>query len=282
MASTRPFRSEHVIHEQICQPALRGYHVGFDQKEFRLKPLVDVIRSVIPEFAFGYHEGNTVPMTDIVDRLKEAAATVYDTDKYQKRGEFGELILHLLLRDFHATIPLVSTMYFKDAINVAAHGFDGIHVSTDGNEHKLWLGESKLYGTGAAGIRELLSDMKKHVQADYMRQQFTLISRKIPQDATQIAYWRQVLDSNQPLDTIFKRIVIPMVCTYSSSLFTDHTDNTPEYFAAFEAECHALHQQFQTGRIPCDVEFILLLLPIPDKDVLTRELDQRLKAMQRI
>ncbi|WP_330558188.1 Hachiman antiphage defense system protein HamA [Acutalibacter sp. 1XD8-33] len=33
-----------------------------------------------------------------------------------RRGEFGELILHLLLRDFKNTIPLISKVYFKDSI----------------------------------------------------------------------------------------------------------------------------------------------------------------------
>jgi hypothetical protein len=35
-------------------------------------------------------------------------------DKDLARGEFGELILHLLLRDFHDTVPLLSKIYFKD------------------------------------------------------------------------------------------------------------------------------------------------------------------------
>src|SRR5689334_3236288 len=113
----RPFNSDLVIEETICQPEFKAYHIGFDQKAFRLQPLVDVIRSAIPEFSLGYHCGHSIPLTQIVDRLKEAAETVYLTEKYQKRGEFGELILHLLLRDFQNTIPLISKIYFKDAHN---------------------------------------------------------------------------------------------------------------------------------------------------------------------
>ena len=53
-------------------------------------------------------------MNQMVDRLAEAAKTVYTTEKYKKRGEFGELILHLILRDFFETVPLLSKIYFKD------------------------------------------------------------------------------------------------------------------------------------------------------------------------
>lgn len=221
-------------------------------------------------------------LPDIVDRLKEAASTVYDTDKFKKRGEFGELILHLLLRDFHNTIPLVSTIYFKDAPNVPGHGFDGVQVTVNGDEKKLWLGESKLYATGKAGIRDLINDIKKHVQGDYIRKQFSLVSRKIPADAVDIEYWRQLMDKHQKLDTIFKSIVIPMVCTYSSDIFNNHSDNTEEYFTAFDAECNELHRLFQAGTSISNVEIILLLLPVPDKDLLNQELDKRLKAMQAI
>ena len=109
----RPFRSELVLEQRIAEATFRAFHVGFDQNKFRLQPLVDIIRKVIPEFALGYHAGTEIPLTDMVERLKEAAETVYLTEKYQTRGEFGELILHLLLRDFFDSIPLVSKIYFK-------------------------------------------------------------------------------------------------------------------------------------------------------------------------
>ena len=92
----RPFNSDLVLDERISDSTLRAYHVGFDQNKFRLLPLVETIRSVIPEYALGYHQGNNIPLTEIVDRLQDAAKTVYTTDKYKRRGEFGELILHLL------------------------------------------------------------------------------------------------------------------------------------------------------------------------------------------
>lgn len=132
---TRPFESELVLEEKISDATLKAYNVGFDQNRFRLEPLVDIIRSVIPEYALGYHKGKDVPYTKIMERMKQAALTVYTTDKYKRRGEFGELILHLLLRDFHNTIPLISTIYFRDSPNVPAHGFDGVHI-TDGNGEK--------------------------------------------------------------------------------------------------------------------------------------------------
>ncbi|MFT3679804.1 MAG: DUF1837 domain-containing protein [Ferruginibacter sp.] len=278
----RPFKSELVLEERISDATLRAYHVGFDQNKFRLQPLVDVIRSVIPEFSLGYHCGANIPLTEIVERLKEAAETVYLTDKYQQRGEFGELILHLLLRDFHNTIPLISKIYFKDSHNVPAHGFDGVQVSINGDEKKLWLGESKLYKTGKAGIRDLTSDIAKHVNTDYLRSEFSLISKKLPEAVPEIEHWRTLMHKNQKLDVIFSSIIIPMVCTYNSDLFTNHQDETTQYINDFKNECATLHEEFNRLKPATNVDIMLMLLPVLDKDELNKELDARLKAMQKI
>lgn len=278
----RPFQSDLVLEERISDSTLKAYHVGFDQNKFRLSPLVETIRRVIPEYALGYYESKSIPHTEMVDRLQEAAKTVYTTDKYKNRGEFGELILHLLLRDFCNSIPLISTIYFRDAPNVPAHGFDGVHITINGDDKKLWLGESKLYQSGKAGIADLANDIVKHFNADYLRQQFNLIARKMPAEVPEIEHWRTLMHQHQRLDVVFSSIVIPMVCTYNSDLFKNHIDETQQYIDDFKKECEALHDEFHRKRPVSDLDIILLLLPVPDKDELNKELDTRLKSMQRV
>ncbi len=236
----RPFKSELVIDERISEATLRAYHVGFDQNQFRLQPLVEVIRRVIPEFSLGYYEGNSIPLTNIVERLKEAAEIVYQTDKYQRRGEFGELILHLLLRDFCNSIPLISKIYFKDTPNIPVHGFDGVHVTMEGDDKKLWLGESKLYHNGKHGVKNLAEDLKNHIQADYLKREFTHITKKLSNDVPEINYWRKLMDKHQTLDKVYSSIVIPMACTYSSDLFKKHNHETQVYIDDFRNECESL------------------------------------------
>ena len=276
----RPFKSELVIEERIAEATFRAYHVGFDENKFRLQPLVDIIRAVIPEFALGYHAGTSIPLTDLVERLKEAAETVYLTDNYQSRGEFGELILHLLLRDFHSSVPLISSIYFKDSHNVPVHGFDGVHVTTA--DRKLWLGESKLYLTGLAGATELAKDLAKHVTADYLRKGFSLLSRKLPNTTPDIEYWRELMDKHNTLDQIYSGIVIPMVCTYSSPVFKSHNTNNAAYFSAFEADCRAVLKEFERKRVKTSCDIIFMTFPVPCKNELNAELDKRLKHMQQI
>jgi len=276
----RPFKSEKVIDEVISDATLKAYHVGFELNKFRLKPLVDILCRVIPEFSFGYHEGLSVPHIEMYEKFQEAAEIIYQTDKFKKRGEFGELILHLLLRDFHNTIPLVSKIFFKDSIDMAVHGFDAVQISDDGTTKKLWLGESKLYKLGKDGIDELVNDLIKHVNADFLRREFQLIYKKLPNQIKDVEYWRDLIDKHTKLEQIFNTIVIPMVCTYSSDLFKNHTDATKAFFTDFEKECKDLHAHFISKKIVTNVEVILLLLPVPCKDELNTALHNRLKAFQ--
>ena len=135
--------------------------------------------NVVPEYVFAQYEDTEINSINAVEKIGEAARSIYkikefdlmrkyylendleakkalDNLPYKKRGEFGELILHMLLRDFKGTIPLVSKVYFKDSSGVPAHGFDTVHISPD--EKILWLGESKLYKKGKRGISELIND----------------------------------------------------------------------------------------------------------------------------
>lgn len=277
----KPFSSDLVLDERISDTTLRAYHVGFEQNEFRLTPLVDIISEAIPEFALGPHVGTTVPITELRSRLREAARRVYTTEKYQSRGEFGEVILHLLLRDFFGSTPLISKIYFKDATNSTVHGFDGVHMVVEDNQKQLWLGESKIYTDGLAGVKELAGDLQKHIQRDYLRSEFSLICSKLP-PTPEIDHWRQLLQEHRRLSEILDNICIPMVCTYESKLFQTHTDDSEPYKTQFLSECKNLHITFTSQKASTTVNVILLLLPVPSKQRLVALLDERLKHMQSI
>ena len=281
-AAQRPFRSELVFEETISEATLRAYHVGFDENAFRLKPLLDVIMSVLPEFAFGFHAGTVIPQSEIVNRLREAASTIYTTEEFRTRGEFGELILHLLLRDWCNTVPLVSKIYFKDSVNVAVHGFDAVHVSSEGNTKTLWLGESKLYGDGFGGVKSLAKDVEAHMKGDYLRSEFSLISRRVPTDIPGREHWLTLMHNHQRLATIYQGVCIPAICTYTSPLFGSHKNKTEAYLQDFQKEIRELKETFDRANVRTDLEVLLMLLPVPSKDVLVAELDKRLRNAQDI
>src|SRR3989344_522673 len=221
MAGEMPFKSDKIITEHISEADFKTYFVGFDLKQYRWDPFIDKLMDVLVDFAIGMHEGDLSKYDK--NTLKKAAKSIYGVEefdknnpehvqysdendffekKYGRRGEIGELILHLLLRDFHQTICLLSKIWLKDSAGVPAHGFDAVHIQP--STKTLWLGESKLYKDGKEGIKELIEDIKKHFEADYLRNEFSLISKRkhcfsdkkiIPN----IEYWFDMIDEHNKL-----------------------------------------------------------------------------------
>ena len=305
------FGSEKVIVERISEAELKTYLVGFDidsknNRYYRLERLVTLLESVIPEFAFGYHEGKTVGIVRIVDVVREAAKSIYKIEEFEKtreiylndgyipdddvarnylrRGEFGELILHLLLRDFHNTVPLLSKIYFKDAYGSITHGFDAVHIQPQ--TKTLWLGESKLYIDGKAGVKALIKDIKNHFKRDYLNDEFTIISKKLkPYDnIVEKDYWLELMDENTTLLNLLESVSIPLLCTYSSDLFRKFDDeNRKEFVEAYEKEVRKLKKYFDTKNdhpLKTSLNIVLLLFPVRCKNELVRKMHEKLYQLQ--
>lgn len=311
MTNTTVFGSEKVITEKISEADLKTYFVGFDiddngESKYRWKELINLLQNVIFEFAFGHHLDPDP--TKLIDQLTDAAKSIYKIDvfknakeiyvdndsyidddnkdlkKYLSRGEFGELILHLILRDFHNTIPLLSKVHFKDSYGVPVHGFDAVHIQPE-NE-TIWLGESKLYMDGKKGVEALIKDIKEHFQSDYLNSEFMIISKKIePYDnIPEKDEWLNLMDGKTKLKDKLNSVTIPLLCTYSSDNFSKHNDeDLEEFIEDYEREVRNLKARFDAKNdhtLKTNLNIILLLFPVKCKNELIRRMHNKLYTMQ--
>ncbi|MBL0909931.1 DUF1837 domain-containing protein [Pectobacterium carotovorum] len=307
-----PFKAHEVIEERVNELGLRSYLVGFDINDsgvsfYRLDPLVMKILSALHEFAYGFHEGTKTDNTETLSKLIEASRSIYKIDEYQKvkdlylnsgtltddvadkylrRGEFGELILHLILRDFHNTVPLLSKIYFKDSVGHTVHGFDAVHI--DPINKTLWLGESKLYIDPRKGINELIKDVEDHFKSDYLNSEFNLISKKIrhAKNTSEQEYWINTLSSGGKLSDKLHKINIPLLCTYSCDTFTKFDDETSiEFSEYYKNKILTLKKHFDDNYIhplKGHLNIILMLFPVNNKIELVKKLHQKLSLIQQL
>lgn len=307
------FGAEKIITEKIAETDLTTYLVGFDVDDdgnsvYRLKSLIQLLLKAIPEFAMGYF-GNTgsTPNTEIMDVVTDSAKAIYKIDVFQKvrdlycdgaeiedevadrylrKGEFGELILHVLLRDFKNTIPLISKIYFRDSYGTAVHGFDAIHIQPD--TKTLWLGESKIYKDGKAGIKALIQDIQEHIQSEYMESEFAIVSRKVKlfDDIPDRQYWLELMDKATTLKEQLNDIVIPLLCTYESENFSKYDDEgLQEFIDAYESEVRQLKKYFDDNnnhRLKSKLKIVLILFPVQSKKELVSGLHKNLSRLQSV
>lgn len=269
------------VHDLSIAPGLSGLCVGYELGEWRAKQFAKHVMEWLPEFAMSYSELNEITPGTAVKQLRSAAQRVYETDKYGKRGEFGELFLHIAIRQAFDSVPAISKIFYKSATNETVKGFDAVHVVNASDGMELWLGEAKFYDDVKPAIKAVVEEIEAHTQADYLRREFMMIGNKIDATWPQAEELKRLIAKNTSLDVVFKRTCIAVLLTYDSACINEHKQVNDDYKKAFESEIRGYYSEFAGTKLPADLRVHLFLLPLHTKKTLVTELDNSLKAWQR-
>jgi hypothetical protein len=264
-------------------PALIGWCAGYEMSEWRSKQLADHLLDWLPEFALTYSEWNDIRAHNARAQLAKAALSIYTSDKYKRRGEFGEILLHAMIRQRFKSVPLISKYYYKDSANDTVKGFDAVHVvPASGGGWELWLGEVKFYEDINKAIADVMEELKEHTDRDYLRAEFAAITNKIDDAVPQAAEVRELLNKNTSLDKIFKAVCIPILLTYDSKVINDHDEITDKFVQAFEQEVVYYQESFAEKAPPTKVTIRLFLFPLKAKKTLVDNMHEALRRCQAI
>ena len=305
------FDTKHIIISKIQEDDLNSFLIDLDIDDngnplYQLNEFAQAIINTIPEYVFAQYEDPSITQINAVEKLREAAKSIYKIRDYElmrrwylekdqsvqddinkmgksRRGEFGELILHLLLRDFKHTIPLVSKVYFKDSAGVPAHGFDAVHITPD--DGILWLGESKFYTDSKDGVKALIDDLLNHFTREYLNEQFIIIKKNLGNNSIpQRDEWIEKLTQCNKLRDKINTINIPLLCTYPHDIYNLFNDlNTKEAVEYHDKNIRELKEYFDNNNkhpLKAQLNIILLLFPIQDKEELIIKLHEKLWHMQ--
>jgi hypothetical protein len=275
------------VHRAGVAPSLCGLCVGYERNEWRTAQLAHHIFEWLPEFALTPSEYQSMQHANSVKLIRRAAQQVYTSKKFENRGEFGELLLHAIVRQVHNSIPAISKIYYKTANNDTVKGFDAVHVVGPPEDMELWLGEAKFYENIGRAIRDVVAELETHLGTDYLRAEFNLITGKIDDAIPHAEKLKMLLSPNTSLDEVFERVCIPVLLTYESECVKKHTDCDNTYENAFRAEIERHYTSFRTALttknlLPKDVTVHLFLLPLAEKKKLLAAFDQKLKSWQNL
>lgn len=167
------------VHKIDSLHGCTGLCVGYECGKWRAEQLAEHAMSWLPEFALSVTECEKMNHANAVHFIRRAAKAVYESKKFEKRGEFGELFLHIAIRQAFDSIPAISKIYYKTANNDTVKGFDAVHVIENGEELELWIGEAKFYDNIERAIHDVIEEINNHTQIPYLRSEFSLITNKI-------------------------------------------------------------------------------------------------------
>ncbi|MDR6685486.1 hypothetical protein J2Y41_001041 [Arthrobacter sp. 1088] len=258
---------------------------GYELGAWRADQLVeDIFDRHLLDFALTYTEAKSVSSSTALQSIRDAAVSVYTTDKYRRRGEFGELLLHSALVDFYGAEPAVSKIYYEDSSNDVVKGFDSVHVVADSNgEMKIWLGEAKFYSRLDDAMDSVLQDVQAHLATDFLRKEFVFITRKVDASWPHAQQFKGLIARARSLDDISSSIVMPIFLTYDSDAVDTHNVVSNGYIAAMTNETAGALLRFESRLAkPMEVEIRLILLPLKSKARLVELMHAKLKALQGI
>lgn len=267
-------------HDMQLVPALRGACAGYESGSWRAEQLSRYLMNWLPEFCLSYSELKSINDTNAVGQLRKAAQTVYDTEKYDRRGEFGELLLHALLREIVCTVPAISKIYFKDSANNTVKGFDAVHALSTPAGLELWLGEVKFYVDINKAIDDVTKELVEHFADDYLKKEFALITRKLDDSWKESEQLKKMLHPNVSLDKVVSAIVVPVLLTYESKTTQAFKKSCDEYASKLRDEFVAIHAKFKGKSPATKIRIELFLFPMDSKRALLDQLHKRLTAAQ--
>jgi hypothetical protein len=273
---------EAIVHDLTSSRPATGLCAGFELKEWRAKLLADYLIESLPDFCLTYSEYRRIDHESAVALIRQAARTVYQTGKFQKRGEFGELLLHVVLKSVMNTLPAVSKIYYKDAANDTVKGFDAVHVVAGDKGLELWLGEVKFYEEIGAAIRDVSKELEVHLAADYLKSEFLAIVNKIDDAWAHSDELKRLLDEKTSLDQVFKAFCIPVLLTYDGDTTGKFDQATDAYKQELAEEFFSIRKRFEEKNVAIPHRIHLFLVPLKTKKALISFLDEKLKTWQNI
>ena len=271
-----------IIHKDDTFPDLHGVCAGFESRQWRKDQLVDYLFEYLPEFALTYSELDNLTGENMVAKMRQVVMSIYQSEKFKNRGEFGELLLHAIIRETYKTIPAISKIYYKDGPNETVKGFDAVHVVVADDSLELWLGEVKFYNNISNAISDVIEELNQHVEVRYVRNEFVAITNKIDDQWPHADRLKTLLHPHTSLDDVFSNTYIPVLLTYDSSVLTRYDNKCDEYVQEISEELQKNHKIFcdKLGDFPLTIH--LFLFPLNTKAELIKSLESKLKIWQNL
>lgn len=284
-----------IVPQHIDQETLKSYYLYFDENGDKSSEFLDILMDSLLEFVFGIKYKNIQIPRDH-KKFFNACEKLYKDPKARntkKEGDLGEIILHTLLRKYVGTIPFAGRFYFAVDKNTSPKSFDIVHVLPNKFKNILVLGESKMYADAKGGIDALADDIKKHFNADYIRKQFVKISEAVSSDnlvdqetiikpmRRTIEDWEYLLRTEKTLEHVIDALYVPLLCTYNYDKYNEYESLCEQFIKEYEIHIGELYNYFDNKNIirPACLNILLMLFPVPSKDILIEEYYKRISEV---
>jgi hypothetical protein len=163
--------------------------------------------------------------------------------------------------------------------NDSVTSVDVVHVlhSNETGKIELWLGEAKLYDDVQSARYRALTSVEPLWDSEFLVEMKALIGPKIDEEAPHEQELAWLFKEETSLDEIVSRLVIPICIAADFSETIEATTRSAEYIASVEKELMAA-KSYMEDRIPVEVNFVVIFVPMDCKNKLEVAVNDRVKS----
>lgn len=139
--------------------------INFNDLQSMRDNFVNELRDLILQFVYSPERIESIHK-DLVASKKDkwAACSAVLARAHSKfrassvRGQFGELLLSVLLQHHFRAVPVLRKMPITTGPEVERHGMDAVHIAHVDGKYRVYLGEAKAYSAERRALRSALEN----------------------------------------------------------------------------------------------------------------------------
>lgn len=205
-----------------------SFHLDYENRKYRQSDLVKLIRDTVLFFALTPDELSKINAETIHKLQNRAWRRISDRPK-EKKGDYGELLLFLILEVFYPARKLVTKVRLRSSMGDEIKGFDCAHFSIDeNNKICLWLGEAKFHQSFSTAISKAVESLNQHISGKTLKDEISILEGNNTEIDEEIrAKIEDYLNSGISLDKM--KFKVPTLLTYDSNVVSSHQEVCDEF-----------------------------------------------------
>jgi Cap4 SAVED domain len=258
-----------------CQPDEALFHLDYKEEKYTQKALLTLIKKSVMYFALTPQEFEEMSQ-DEIHEMSPVAWTRISTAHKNSKGDYGELLLYLILTAFYPAERFVTKVRLRSNQADQIKGFDCAHFSLDSEGIlNFWLGEAKFRSSFSDGVNDAFKSLSEHCNYDFISHEFKIlapnleINRKMPE----FKKLQAALREEHSFDRL--RFVFPILITYDSTAIKNSKAIDDSFIKVLTREMKRkysfIREKWKTERV--NFRFIFILFPLDAVAELKESLD---------
>lgn len=253
-----------------------SYHLTYESGIYRQSDLVKIIRDTVLHFALTPQELAQINAETLAKLQTRAWKRISDRPK-EKKGDYGELLLFLILEVFYPARKVITKVRLRSSLKDEIKGYDCAHFSIDNGDICLWLGEAKFHQDFNSAIFKAIESINDHMSDRALKDELTILesnNTEIQEDERQML--EEYLNSGISLDKM--KFKIPILLTFDTKIVGNHKDVCEAFTAELSTELEGRYRQIDGKSITIknNVELHFILVPLQA----VREIKEQLEKIE--